>query len=389
MAALRVAGASPASQMQPSSPQVHDRPFSTVWPANACDWNGTGFVMAVFREQNGIPSISAVQPSTTSSLFIDLPSSEIWTNASSGQTRCQRAISTLLARARFVREEIEYLCRSLAAIAAQAHALKDVEAVETASQIMLGLPVSTHAHKIARYYQAFCLNERREFGAAREIVDQLLDDGLSSRLRSRCLLIKGFSYYSAGQIEQSLPFYLEAGRIARDSDPTIVVGSLRMAAVIKALNGDHLEAAAELESLVPLACQIARRDPKVYSALLNSYAVELGETGRLEQALNVASHLAPFAVIHPEFNVTIAELKSKLPTRKHSVVVIHRPAEPVAAPQAKPNPARKRARQSTLVLREAERRFTSLRAPPASRVRPATIPALRNPARQPAKPRAP
>ena len=348
--------------------------------------------MAVLWEtQNGRSSISsAAQPDNL--FFMTLPSSEIWTlesNASAFRTRCQRAIYALLSRARYAREDIKSLYGSLAGIAAQAHALKDVEAVEMASQIMLGLPVSTHAHKIARYYQAFSLNERREFGAAREIVDQLLDEGLSSRLRSRCLLIKGFSYSSAGQIEQSLPFYLEAGRTARDCDPAIVVGSLRMAATIKGINGDHLEAAAELEYLVPLACQIARRDPKVYSALLNSYAVELGETGQVEQALNVVSRVAPFSSLVPEITETIAELQSKLPTRKHSVVVIHRPTEPVAAPKANPHRGRKRVRTSTLVMREAERRFMSLRAPPASRVRPTTILALCNPARQPAKPRAP
>ena len=88
-----------------------------------------------------------------------LPSSEIWTlgsNASAFQTRCQRAIYALLSRARYAREDIESLYGSLAGIAAQAHALRDIGAIEIASEIMLGLPVSTRAKNIARYYQAFC-----------------------------------------------------------------------------------------------------------------------------------------------------------------------------------------------------------------------------------------
>ncbi len=350
--------------------------------------------MALFRDtKNGSSStISAAQPIPTRSRFMTLPSGEIWTlesNASSGPTRYQQAIYALVVRAPYAHKEIDSFYRALASIAAQAQAVRDIEAVDLASRVMLALPVSPRRKNVARYYQAFCLNGRGSFEAARETADQLLEQELKPRFRSQVLLIKGFSYSSAGQIEQSLPFYLEAGRTARDCDPAIVVGSLRMAATIKGINGDHLEAAAELEYLVPLACQIARRDPKVYSALLNSYAVELGETGQVEQALNVVSRVAPFSSLVPEITETIAELQSKLPTRKHSVVVIHRPTEPVAAPKANPHRGRKRVRTSTLVMREAERRFMSLRAPPASRVRPTTILALCNPARQPAKPRAP
>lgn len=350
--------------------------------------------MAIFREtQNGSPRITSIVAAQQSSLFITLPSNQIWTSeshVSAGHTRCQRAVYELLARARLAHEEIESLCRSLLAVAAQAHALRDVEAVDMASQTVLGLSASDHAKKIARYYQAFCLSERREFATAREIVDHLLDERLSSQLRSRCLLIKGFTYFCAGQIDESLPFYLEAARAARNSDIAALLRAARHIAVIKSIHGDHYQASADLEALIPLACQIARNDPQAYSATLNSYAVELGEIGQVEQALNVVLRIAPFSIIHPEFNETIAELREKLPTRKHSVVVIHIPSEPATASQTAANRTTKRARLSTFIIREAERRFTSFRAPPLQRRRP--IPsnlALLNPARQPAKPRAP
>ena len=346
--------------------------------------------MAVFRAtKNGDSRISAPQPN---SLFMALSSSELWTfgiETSARPTQRQLAIYSLLARARYARDEMESLYWSLAEIAAQAHALRDIEAVDVASRIMLALPVSPERMNVARYYQAFYLNRKGEFETARETADQLLDEGLTSRLRSRILLIKASTYSFAGEIEKSLPFYLEAGQIARNCDPSALVTSLRMGAVIKGIHGDHDEAAADLESLVADAWRMAKQDPEGYAATLNSYAVELGQMGHVEQALNVASRTAPLAFIHPEFNVTIAELRSKLPTRKHSVVVIHRPAEPIAARQAEPNRSRERVKPLAFIIREAERRFTSLRAPPACRVRLTPIVAVINPARQPTKPRAP
>ena len=127
-----------------------------------------------------------------------------------------------------------------------------------------------------------------------------------------------------------------------------------MAAVIKGIQGDHDAAAADLEGLVPLACKIARHDPEAFAATLNSYAVKLGELGHVEQALNVASRIALFAPVVPQIRETIPELQSKLTTRKHSVVVIHRPSEPVAMSHAEAKWVRKRARQSTFLIRDAE-----------------------------------
>ncbi len=340
--------------------------------------------------KNGSTSRSTAQH-TSSLFFMTLPSDQIWMlewDASSAQTSHKQAIYALLSRARYTREEIESLYRSLAGIAAQAHALRDIEAVELASQIMLALPVSSRAKNVARYYQAFYVKRKGDFEAARQRLDLLLDEELDPRLRARALITKGATYFDAGQIDQALPFYIEAGQLGRNCELAALVGSLHQTAIIKGMDGDHHAAVADLEALVPVARQIASRDPEEYAALMNSYAVELGEIGQVEQALNVVSRVACFSSLVPQISETIPELKSKLPTRKHSVVVIHRP-EPVAALQANPNRGRKRVRTSTLVMREAERRFTSLRALPASRVLPATILAAINPARQPAKPRAP
>lgn len=344
--------------------------------------------MAVFREtQNGSTSITVTQPN---SLFMTIPSNG-WTlgsDASSGQTYHRQVICAMLARAQYAREKIESLYRSLAGIAAQALALRDLEALELASEIMLGLPVSSHAKNIARYYQAFLTNENGEFETARERLDQLLEQELDPRLRSRALLTKAATYFDAGEIDRSLSFYVEAGQVARDYDSVSLVESLRQIAIIKSIHGDHHRALADLESLLPIVCRISRHDPQAYCALLNSLAVELGEVGQTDQALNLVSRVAAFSSVVPEINETIVELQSKRPTRKHSVVVIHRPTEPLIA-QAKPNLKAIRATPFAFAISEADRCFTSYRAPPAAGVRLTKAISVSNPARQPAKARAP
>jgi tetratricopeptide (TPR) repeat protein len=286
--------------------------------------------MAVFREtQNGSASTTATQ---ASSLFISSPSHEIWTLGSTTtkrHTRYQQAIYALLARARYLREGIESFYISIAVIAAQAHAERDIEALDLASQIMLALPVSRRRKNLAHCYQSLCRTLRGEFELARERLDQLLEEEQDPRLRSRALVTKAASYFDADEIDQSLPFYVEGGRVARDCEPAGLIESMRMVAVIKSFHGDHHESLSDLENLLPIAFRISTYDPKLYPLLLNSIAVELGEIGRVDEALKVSSVVinSPLASSYPEFHQAHAELESKQATKKRSVVVIHRQAE--------------------------------------------------------------
>ncbi len=356
--------------------------------------------MAVLLEtKNGRNSNTAAQP-ITCSRFITLPSGQIWmleSDASSGPSLHRQAIHTLLARARYARDEIESLYMSLARIAAQAHALKDVEAVELASQIMIALPVSSRSKNVARYYQACCVKRKGDFEAARKRLDRLLDEDLDPRSRSLALLTKGGTYLDSGQIDEALPFYVEAGRMARDCELAALVQSFRQIAIIKGMHGDHHEAISDLESLVPTVSRIfgskSIHGRLTYCEVLNSYAVELGEVGRVEQALSVVSTIAPFASIYPEFSETIAQLQRKLPTRKRSVVVIHSSTKLEPEPQADPDSdsAKRHSLPLACVTREGEWRFTNNRALRPASVRFTVFPTITvlNPARAPTKPRAP
>ncbi|MGA9770163.1 MAG: hypothetical protein WBV94_14070 [Blastocatellia bacterium] len=64
-----------------------------------------------------------------------------------------------------------------------------------------------------------------------------------------------------------------------------------------------------MESLVPL---IKHASPRLYYDFLNSYAVELGEVGRMDEAENASglTIASPFAPYYPEWQATFSEIRS-------------------------------------------------------------------------------
>ncbi len=61
-----------------------------------------------------------------------------------------------------------------------------------------------------------------------------------------------------------------------------------MTAVINSLEGNHQDAVGMLEKLFPVAHAMRSSQPSIYYDYLNSYAVELCEVGRLEEAKNIS-----------------------------------------------------------------------------------------------------
>jgi hypothetical protein len=255
---------------------------------------------------------------------------------------------------------------------------------------MLGLPVSPRAKNIARYYKAFCIKRDGQFEAARERLDQLLEDELDPRLRSRALLTKAATYFDSGEVDQSLPFYVEASLVAYNCEVATLIESLRMVAVIKSAHGDHRNALADLESLLPIVFRISRHQPTPYCAVLNSLAVEFGEVGQVEQALQIVSTVAAFSPLVPEIKETIAELEGKRATKNRSVIVIHRNSEVTAQPHTTQCLKQNRAIPFWLKLHRLCSRSASYRPPPALYVSHVFItPIPIDPIRGPKKPRAP
>ena len=218
-----------------------------------------------------------------------------------------------------------------------------------ASGVMLALPLSRELRSAAAYYQAISTWKRGEAEAAREQLGRVIGEA-SASYRAQGLLSIGATYFGQGRMEEALRHYLAAARAAAGSDLQTFVTAQKMAAVVRGIYDDHQQAVEALERLFPFVRAIAKRDPACYYDFLNSYAVELGEVGRLREAQEVCAVplASPFAGAYPEFAQTREELAAKRTAATPSVIAV--PAAPapapVSAPQAQaaaePAPARAR-----------------------------------------------
>jgi hypothetical protein len=266
----------------------------------------------------------------------------------------QRSIHAALARSLYTREGFELLGRQLAAIARHAYFTRQTEAMKRASQLMLALPLSKDLKSIAQYYQAIGAWKQGDVDDARQMLSYVIDTA-SQRYQAQGLLTFGTTYVGQGKLDASLPHYLAAARVAGERDLFTFAGSQKMMAVVQSIYGDHHQALDNLERLFPLVRAIAKHCPVFYYEFLNSYAVELGEVGRINEAQNVCAITlaSSFAAAYPEFAQTRDELAAKRTAATPSIIAV-----PAAAPelisstqaQIDPEPEPARAR-STITLK--------------------------------------
>ncbi|MEN3334763.1 MAG: hypothetical protein V7641_4128 [Blastocatellia bacterium] len=257
----------------------------------------------------------------------------------------QRSLYAALTRGLYTREGLE-------AIARHAYFARQTEVIKEASQLMLALPLSKELKSVAQYYQAFCTWKQGDADEAQRILSQVVDTA-SLPYRAQGLLSTGGIYFAQGKIEAALPYYLAAARGARKHDTQTFVTAQRMIAVMRSIYGDHQQALADLERLLPIVQVIARHYPAFYHDFLNSYAVELGEVGRITEAQNVCAVTlaSPFVAAYPEFAQTHDELAAKRTAARPSIIAVSAAAlEIVAAPQAQVEPEPVRA-HSTISLK--------------------------------------
>lgn len=96
-----------------------------------------------------------------------------------------------------------------------------------------------------------------------------------------------------------------------------------------------LPALIDIENILPIAKYAPSR---VYFNCLNSYAVELCETGRLAEAKGVSSLVisSPLARAYPEWQETYSEVNQKLHKRRSTVAVSIPKSRPTPKPKPKP-----------------------------------------------------
>ncbi|HXI89830.1 MAG TPA: hypothetical protein VNO24_07430 [Blastocatellia bacterium] len=219
----------------------------------------------------------------------------------------------------------------LVSVADDAHQVRQFEVVGHVGRLLLNLPFFRHFESVGLYYEALSLNQgtRGDTASAGSRFHRIADSG-PLHYRARAMLALGANSFTAGDRQTAMSFYREVMRIAtrrRVFDPATLYTASRMTAVIKAMEGDHLGAAADLERMLPLARVASSAQPYAYYDYLNTLAVELGELGRLDQARR-ASEIAiasPFARAYPEWRETFEDIEAKRQRGSRSSVGVRQP----------------------------------------------------------------
>jgi tetratricopeptide (TPR) repeat protein len=182
-----------------------------------------------------------------------------------------------------------------------AHAFRQTEQVRELARILINIPIKEY-QLIAQYYLVWCKCREYEYPAAtlESIIEQ------TQTYKTKALFSRGAIEWYKGKNETALYFYKEALR----TSPTISehIDLSRTIAVLKATEGFHKSAMRDLENLEPL---IRYAEPRLYYDFLNSYAIELAEAGRKQEARNISRIVlaSPFAPAYPEWQDTAEDLK--------------------------------------------------------------------------------
>jgi hypothetical protein len=182
-----------------------------------------------------------------------------------------------------------------------AHAFRQIDRVRELAGILINLPLKEY-QLIGQYYFIWCKCRALQYDS--EALERIIDR--THTHKTKALISRAAMEGYQKNIEREFYFYAEASK----SQPTISehIDILKSIAVIKAKEGFHKAALRELENLIPI---IRYAEPLVYFDVLNSYAVELGEASRKDEARNVIKHVldSPFAFAYPEWQETAEELK--------------------------------------------------------------------------------
>jgi hypothetical protein len=182
-----------------------------------------------------------------------------------------------------------------------AHAFRQVDRVRELSRVLLNFPIKEY-QLIAQYYLVWC--DYRELKYHNEVLERILEQ--THTYKSQALLSLGTFEIHQSEPERALYFYTEALK----NSPTIsdYIGASLAISVTKAIEGFRRLALKDMERLLPI---IKYAEPRLYYDFLNSYAVELIEAGRRQEARNI-SHIviaSPFAPAYSEWQDTADELR--------------------------------------------------------------------------------
>lgn len=180
-----------------------------------------------------------------------------------------------------------------------AHLFRQADRVRELSTMLLQVPIKEY-QLIARYYLVWC--DCRELKLNTGVLETVIEH--SQSYKAKGLVARAAHEALRGNIDPMIYFYTEALKASPNiSEYVDIVKSI---SAVKSVEGFHESALKDLESVLPV---IKHVEPFVYFDFLNSYAVELIENGRCEEASNVSNIVvaSSFAPYYPEWQETNSE----------------------------------------------------------------------------------
>jgi tetratricopeptide (TPR) repeat protein len=223
--------------------------------------------------------------------------------------------------------------------AEHAHAFRQFRKLKELALILSNIPIKG-CQAIGNYFLAVAANSKGngDRDEAKRLFELTIDTAPDAYKVKSILSLGALSFHKR-DFDSALYFYQET--IKRGLLSAASMQAIRGISTIKAIEGNHRHAVTDLERVLPV---IKYAPSHIYFDLLNSYAVELGEAGRKDEARNIIKHVvaSPFAFAYPEWQDTAIDLKE--PNRSFISVPLIEPEqaiqlEPVAVDQPTSNEA--------------------------------------------------
>ncbi|MFP5265657.1 MAG: hypothetical protein ACLGJB_27555 [Blastocatellia bacterium] len=241
----------------------------------------------------------------------------------------------------------QHLGNRLIQLGEQAHAFRQFDRVKEIGQILFNFPLKQYS-SIGVYFLGVALNScgNGNQNEAKKMFE-LVTDTAPDKYKAKAILSLAAVSFNTKAYDAALYFYNETIKATPLSSSSI--HAARTIAVLKGMEGRHNAAVKDLENYYPLIKYAA---PHVYFDYLNSYAVELGAVGRIDEARNVSRIVlaSPFAPAYPEWQDTHADLNLK--QKRRSTVTVTRPRK---LPEQQPKPKQSKPKDNVIKFPLAER----------------------------------
>lgn len=226
----------------------------------------------------------------------------------------------------------DQLGKRLIYLAEQARELKQIDALSELALILSNLPIERY-QIIGQYYLALsiCRDGQGNLEQASTMFEKVASCAPLIYRAEAMLSLSSIACINQ-QPDETIRYCLEA---AKAGTFTTAIKALKGIALMKAIEGYHRSAVDDLEKLYPM---FKLASPHIYFDYLNSYAVELSEANRLQEAKDVSwlAISSPFSPYYPRWQETYSEVNQKLYKRRSTVAVSIPKPKPKSKPKPKP-----------------------------------------------------